>query len=59
MKDLAESDVFNLDNKDTDELKAFTLRYRWDLPAACRAGNDVGGELLGGGPVPAFPERAE
>jgi len=45
MQDLAESDVFDLDNKDTDELKAFTLRYLWELPAACRAGNDVGGAV--------------
>jgi len=45
MKDLAESDVFDLNNKDTDELRAFTLRYLWELPAACRAGNDVGGAV--------------
>lgn len=45
MQDLVESDVFDLDNKDTDELKAFTLRYLWELPAACRAGNDVGGAV--------------
>ncbi|MDD4653292.1 MAG: hypothetical protein PHQ34_13815 [Methanothrix sp.] len=45
MQELAESDVFDLDNKDTDELKAFTLRYLWELPAACRAGNDVGGAV--------------
>jgi hypothetical protein len=44
-KDLADSDVFDLNNKDTDELKAFTLRYLWELPAACRAGNDVGGAV--------------
>lgn len=44
-QDLAKSDVFDLDNKDTDELKAFTLRYLWELPAACRAGNDVGGAV--------------
>ena len=45
MKDLAESDVFDTDNKDADELRAFTLRYLWELPAACRAGNDVGGAV--------------
>ncbi len=45
MEDLAKSDVFDLDNKDADELKAFTLRYLWELPAACRAGNDVGGAV--------------
>jgi hypothetical protein len=45
MQDLARSDVFDIDNKDTDELKAFTLRYLWELPAACRAGNDVGGAV--------------
>jgi hypothetical protein len=45
MKDLADSDVFDLNNKDTDELRAFTLRYLWELPAACRAGNDVGGAV--------------
>jgi hypothetical protein len=45
MQDLAKSDVFDLDNKDTDELKGLTLRYLWELPAACRAGNDVGGAI--------------
>ena len=45
MRDLADSDVFDLNNKDTDELRAFTLRYLWELPAACRAGNDVGGAV--------------
>ena len=44
-EDLAESDEFDLNNKDTDELKALTLRYLWELPAACRAGNDVGGAV--------------
>jgi len=45
MQDLAKSDVFDTDNKDTDGLRAFTLRYLWELPAACRAGNDVGGAV--------------
>jgi hypothetical protein len=45
MQDLAKSDVFDLDNKDTDQLKAFTIRYLLELPAACRAGNDVGGAV--------------
>ncbi|MEI6105048.1 MAG: hypothetical protein WCP70_14010 [Methanothrix sp.] len=44
-EDLAESDEFDINNKDTDELKALTLRYLWELPAACRAGNDVGGAV--------------
>jgi len=44
-EDLAESDEFDLNNKDTDELKALTLRYLYELPAACRAGNDVGGAV--------------
>ena len=43
--DLAESDEFDLNNKDTDELKGLTLRYLYELPAACRAGNDVGGAV--------------
>ncbi|MDD2834613.1 MAG: hypothetical protein PHY05_00530 [Methanothrix sp.] len=45
MQNLAKSDVFDLDNKDTDELKSFTIRYLLELPAACRAGNDVGGAV--------------
>jgi hypothetical protein len=44
-EDLAESGEFDLKNKDTDELKGLTLRYLWELPAACRAGNDVGGAI--------------
>jgi hypothetical protein len=44
-EDLAESDEFDLNNKDTDELKGLTLRYLYELPAACRAGNDVGGAV--------------
>ena len=44
-EDLAASAEFDLNNKDTDELKALTLRYLWELPAACRAGNDVGGAI--------------
>ena len=44
-KDLADSDEFDINNKDTDELKALTLRYLWELPTACRAGNDVGGAI--------------
>ena len=44
-EDLAASAEFDLNNKDTDELKALTLRYLWELPAACRVGNDVGGAI--------------
>lgn len=44
-KDLAESDEFDINDKDADELKGLTLRYLWELPAACRAGNDVGGAI--------------
>jgi hypothetical protein len=43
--DLAESDEFDPNDKDTDELKGLTLRYLYELPAACRAGNDVGGAV--------------
>jgi hypothetical protein len=44
-EDLAESDDFDINDKDADELKGLTLRYLWELPAACRAGNDVGGAI--------------
>lgn len=44
-EDLAASAEFDINDKDTDELKALTLRYLWELPAACRAGNDVGGAI--------------
>ena len=44
-EDLAASDEFDLKDKDTDELQGLTLRYLWELPAACRAGNDVGGAI--------------
>jgi len=44
-EDLASSDEFDLKDKDTDELQGLTLRYLWELPAACRAGNDVGGAI--------------
>ncbi len=36
---------FDHDNKDTDELHGLTLRYLQELPAACRAGKDVGGAI--------------
>ena len=36
---------FDHDSKDTDELQGLTLRYLQELPAAVRAGNDVGGAI--------------
>jgi hypothetical protein len=36
---------FDHDNKDADQLQALTLRYLQELPAAVRAGMDVGGAV--------------
>ncbi|MCK9569629.1 hypothetical protein M0R72_11870 [Candidatus Pacearchaeota archaeon] len=36
---------FDHDDKDTDQLQSLTLRYLQELPAAVRAGNDVGGAI--------------
>ncbi|MCX6668663.1 MAG: hypothetical protein NTV25_02500 [Methanothrix sp.] len=36
---------FDHDNKDTDQLQGLTLRYLQELPAAVRAGTDVGGAV--------------
>jgi hypothetical protein len=44
-KSLQEAEQFDSDNKDTDQLRSLTLRYLRELPAALRAGNDVGGAV--------------
>lgn len=36
---------FDHDNKDTEELQGLTIRYLQELPAALRAGKDVGGAV--------------
>lgn len=36
---------FDPDDKDTDQLRSLTLRYLKELPAAMRAGHDVGGAV--------------
>lgn len=42
---LEDADSFDRDNKDTEELQSLAIRYLQELPAALRAGKDVGGAV--------------